>query len=87
MKEPFVFCHMCDFYSESHDACFHPDAWGPGHQSFPGKKPGNCLILNSDYHCQWYEPIPKVSPVVQPTGRGSLSFRFRKFLRRLRGKK
>lgn len=60
--KPHVFCSQCDYYSESHDGCFYPDAWTP---SSPFKEPGDCRKLNSDYYCSWYEPV-KVYPSVRP---------------------
>ena len=73
--KPHVFCHQCDYYSESHDACFYPDAWTP---SFPFKEAGDCRKHNADYHCSWYEPV-RVYPHVHPGGHDMLEIRLRKF--------
>lgn len=75
----FVFCKDCQFFSESHNACFHPDAFAP---DFPFKSVlgGNWKEINADYHCEWYDRHPPI----QPDGRlrGRLS-RFKKFIDKL----
>jgi len=72
--KPHVFCHMCDYFSESNDACFYPDALLP---SFPFKEFADYKKLNSDYNCSWYEPV-KVYPV-RPGGQNMLRIWLRKF--------
>ena len=73
--KPHVFCHMCDYFSESNDACFYPDALLP---SFPFKEFADYKKLNSDYNCSWYEPV-KVYPDVHPGGRRYVTNRLVKF--------
>ena len=60
MDGPFVFCHQCSYWSEKHDACFHPNTW---RQGVPFKEPGDCHALNWNYHCKLYEFSPVVPDI------------------------
>ena len=51
-------CRNCRFYSISHHACFHPEAWTQG--TF-FKRPGDPDVLNPFGHC-WFDEEP-VHPV------------------------
>ena len=89
---PKRYCILCDFYSDSHAACYHPKAWRRG-EDWPGGfgwlSPGDITLLNARGDCHWFEnsgvaPLAVIDDdlKVQPIGLG-FRFRLRKFFRRL----
>ena len=70
-------CCDCDYFSQSHGACFEPSTWTQGEI---GKIPGDPLILNQLGNCPMFERLPRV----HATGRAGLWFRVRNFFRPIR---
>ena len=66
-----AYCENCSFFSESHAACFHPDAWHDTPMwptGFGFKAPGDPGVLNRDGMCPWYDETPPLEPPVQSNG-------------------
>ena len=66
-------CSQCDYYSITHDACFHPSTWSRGNVFMV---PGDPAVLNYDGRCRLYESV-------HPGGLSNVSFRLRNFFKRL----
>jgi hypothetical protein len=75
---PFVFCHQCSYFSNEHGACFHPDVWT---DSYPFKEPGDCKVLNANYHCRLYDGVPPVGQTRQLNAKNRVANFFRRLLR------